>query len=148
MGTACSATRRTRLAVVVDASLAVALVLQTPYSDRAEELWYGWSADGVDVFAPDLWAYEVASALQQAVTVAGMPTHEAERRLLTVMNLGIHLVPPSVELGQAALRWVDRLGSAAAYDAQYLALAERLQTDFWTRNPQLRDAALWVHYLM
>jgi predicted nucleic acid-binding protein len=56
---------------VVDANLALALVLATSYSDQAQALWERWQAQEMIVFAPDLWAYEVTSALQRAVVVTG-----------------------------------------------------------------------------
>ena len=47
---------------VVDANLSVALVLATSYSPQAQRLWNRWDAAAADVFAPDLWAYEVTPA--------------------------------------------------------------------------------------
>lgn len=136
---------------VVDANLAVALVLPTPYSAQAQALWERWSVEAMDVFAPDLWAYEVTSALRKAVSITGMPSPEAEAHLDTVMRLGVQLVPPTLELDRLALRWADRLGQAVAYDAHYLALAETLGCDFWTADHRLADSAgtevPWVHWI-
>jgi predicted nucleic acid-binding protein len=136
---------------VVDANLAVALVLPTPYSAQAQALWERWSVEAMDVFAPDLWAYEVTSALRKAVSITGMPSPEAEAHLDIVMRLGVQLVPPTLELDRLALRWADRLGQAVAYDAHYLALAETLGGDFWTADRRLADSAgtevPWVHWI-
>ena len=48
-----------------------------------------WSVEATDVFAPDLWACEVTSALRKAVSITGMPSREAEAHLETVMRLGV-----------------------------------------------------------
>jgi predicted nucleic acid-binding protein len=140
-----------QMSQVVDANLAVALVLPTPYSVQAQALWEHWSVEATDVFAPDLWAYEVTSALRKAVSITGMPSPDAEAHLETVMRLGVQLVPPTLELDRMALRWADRLGQTVACDAHYLALAETLGCDFWTADRRLADAAgtevPWVHWI-
>jgi predicted nucleic acid-binding protein len=134
---------------VVDANLTVALVLSTPYSAQAQVLWELWSVEAVDVYAPDLWAYEVTSALRKAISLTGMPLSEAEARLETLTRLGVQLVPPTLELNRLALRWAERLGQTVAYDAHYLALAEKLGCDFWTADRRLVQSAgaevSWVH---
>lgn len=43
---------------VLDADVALALVLATPYADPAAALWERWSGSHDLVFAPDLWAHE------------------------------------------------------------------------------------------
>jgi predicted nucleic acid-binding protein len=98
-----------QMSQVVDANLAVALVLLTPYSAQAQALWEHWSAKVTDVFAPDLWAYEVTSALRKAVSITGMPSPDAEVHLETVMRLGVQLVPPTLELDRVALRWAPTM---------------------------------------
>lgn len=135
---------------VVDANLTVALVLPTPYSVRAQALWERWDAEAADVYAPTLWAYEVTSALRKAMSITGMFLQEAETHLETLARLGVQLVPPSLELDRSALQWAERLGQTVAYDAYYLALAERLGIDFWTADRRLADSAgaevPWVHW--
>jgi predicted nucleic acid-binding protein len=72
-----------QMSQVVDANLTVALVLPTPYSIKAQILWERWDVAAEDVFAPDLWAYEVTSALRKAISITGMPSLEAEAHLDT-----------------------------------------------------------------
>jgi predicted nucleic acid-binding protein len=136
---------------VVDANIALALVLATPYSHRAESLWERWAAAQAAVFAPDLWAYEVTSALRKAMVITGMALAEAIARLDILSEVGVRLVPPTPELDRSALRWADRLGQTVAYDAHYLALAEFLACEFWTADrrlaAQLGKDVSWVHWL-
>jgi predicted nucleic acid-binding protein len=136
---------------VVDANLTVALVLPTPYSTKAQALWERWSAEAADVFAPDLWAYEITSALRKAMSITSMPLLEAEAHLETLMRLGVQLVPPTLELDRLALQWAEHLGQTVAYDAHYVALAERLGGELWTADRRLADSAgdevSWVHWI-
>jgi predicted nucleic acid-binding protein len=135
---------------VVDANLSLALVLATPYSGQAQALWERWRGSQAVVFAPDLWAYEVTSALRKAMVVTGMGLPEAEARLETLTQLGLHLVPPTPQMDRSALRWAHRLGQTVAYDAHYLALAEFLGCDFWTADRRLVAAlgpeVRWAHW--
>jgi predicted nucleic acid-binding protein len=138
---------------VVDANLSIALVLNTPYSDQAQALWERWAAAEAGIFAPDLWAYEVTSALRKAMVVTDMPLAQAQARLETLTQLGVRLVPPTPTLDRLALRWAHRLEHTVAYDAHYLALSETLGCDFWTADRRLVDGARehagagWIHWI-
>jgi predicted nucleic acid-binding protein len=66
---------------VIDADVALALVIATPYSDQVQALWERCSNLQTVVFAPDLWAYEVTSALRKAMAVTGMQLSDAVSRL-------------------------------------------------------------------
>jgi predicted nucleic acid-binding protein len=60
--------------------------------------------------------------------------------------------PIDLSLCRAALNWASRLQQRRAYDALYLALAERMQTEFWTADKRLANAAqqlgvTWVHWI-
>ena len=139
------------MSLVVDANVALALVLPLPYSAHAEQLWSTWQQRGEVVYAPTLWGYEVTSALRKAIALANLPTAHAERSLETLLALGVELIPPTVDLHRAALRWAERLQQTVAYDAHYLALAEALGCPFWTADQRLSEAARehapWVRWI-
>ncbi len=122
---------------VVDANVALALVLPLPYSPQAQALWDGWRAPGSLIQAPDLWAYEITAALRKAMVMLHLPMPEVETRLQTLFALGVHLIAPSTELHLRALLWAERTGQMVTYDAHYLALAESLNCEFWTADARL-----------
>lgn len=130
---------------MVDANVALALVLPLPYSPQAQALWEGWRAPGSLIHAPDLWAYEITAALHKAMVTLHLPMPEVETRLQTLFALGVHLVAPSTELHLRALLWVERTGQMVTYAAHYLALAESLNCEFWTADARLAHA-LQSHY--
>lgn len=66
--------------------------------------------------------------------------------------LEVEMLPLDNALCKSALRWAERLQQSQAYDAFYIALAEHLQTDFWTADKRLANATqqlglTWVHWI-
>ncbi|MBN2002688.1 MAG: type II toxin-antitoxin system VapC family toxin [Anaerolineae bacterium] len=136
---------------VVDANVALALVLPLPYSPQAQALWESWRAPGTLIYAPDLWAYEITAALRKAMVTLRLPLPEAETRLQTLLALGVRLAAPTMELHLRALLWAERAGQTVAYDGHYLALAEALNCEFWTADARLarglQNQYPWVRLL-
>lgn len=136
---------------VVDAHIALALVLPLPYSAAAQILWERWRDQGTTVLAPDLWAYELTSALRKAMVALQRPLADAETRLQTLLALEVQQVPPTSELHLRALLWAERAGQTVTYDGPYLALAELTHSDFWTADQQLAHGLKaqypWIHTL-
>jgi predicted nucleic acid-binding protein len=140
-----------QIAVVVDANVTMATVLELPYAAKAVALFQELA--GAEISVPMLWEYETASTLRKAVLMGRLTTSEAEDVLGRLLRLPHHRVAPDAMLHNAALRWAERIGQPVAYDAQYLALAERLGAAFWTADRRLaaraREAgAEWVHGLL
>lgn len=137
---------------VVDANVVVAQVLPLPYSGSAADKMLSWQSEGVALAAPALLAYEVATALRKAVVASMLSTAEAVDALASIQAIPIELVAPYASLHQNALIWAERLGHGAAYDAQYLALAERMRAELWTADRRLatgaqQAGAAWVRWI-
>ncbi len=134
---------------VIDASLALALVLPGPRQDRADALMDTWRQSGVSLIAPDLWLYEVTSAITKAFHFNTLTESEGRRSLVLLHSLGVALIPPDAAQSSLAFEWTRRLGRAAAYDSFYLALAETSDADLWTADRRLAASAAlpWVHVL-
>ncbi|MBM3189143.1 MAG: type II toxin-antitoxin system VapC family toxin [Chloroflexi bacterium] len=135
---------------VLDASVGVAAVLALPYSAEATALLR--KLRGAEIVVPVLWEYEVVSTLRKAVASGSYAPDAAERALDRLLTLPDTRVAPDPTLHRAALRWADRIGQIVAYDAQYLALAERLEAELWTADRRLVERAReagadWVHHV-
>lgn len=126
--------------VVVDASLGLALVMPTPFSDAAHQLFSQWTLSAVGVLAPCLWAYEICSALRQGVAVGALGPDEAESGLARLLRLNIELIPPNPALLGSGLHLAGRVGATAAYDVAYLALALERGAELWTADRRLANA--------
>ena len=136
---------------VLDASVGVALVMTLPYSSQAAALLRDLS--GTEIHVPTLWEYEVVSTLRKAVAAGSFSPEAVERALDRLLALPDARVEPDPTLHRAALRWAERIGQMVAYDAQYLALSERLGAEFWTADRRLAGrageaGASWVHCIL
>jgi predicted nucleic acid-binding protein len=137
---------------VIDANLIAALVLPLPYSDQATQKITAWKRAGMELLAPVLLEYEIAAILRKAVVAQWLTTDLAVEAVGKVLTLNVRCLAPTAHLHERALRWADRLGHSKAYDAHYLALAEREGIELWTADRRLANGsqqagASWVHWI-
>jgi predicted nucleic acid-binding protein len=137
--------------VVVDANLAVHLVLDTNLSDLIDKAWTTWKQSGIQTVAPRLWHYEVTSAIHRVYFLGKIDEESAQVALKMVFMLGVKILDDD-DLSLEAFNWATRLRRSAAYDCFYLALAQRLDTELWTADRPLSQAALqanapWVKWI-
>ncbi|MGD8792291.1 MAG: type II toxin-antitoxin system VapC family toxin [Anaerolineae bacterium] len=132
------------MSIVVDANLVAALALPLPYAERAAEEMMAWKRGGVELCAPMLLEYELASILRKAVTANLMSTDDALQAMERILALNIRCIPPTGQLHERALAWAERLGQSKAYDAHYVALAEVLGAEMWTADGRLARNARQV----
>lgn len=64
-------------AIVIDANLALALVVPLPYSNTVQQLVEKWHQQAVRFAVPALWGYEVVSGLRKAITAGVLTDEEA-----------------------------------------------------------------------
>ena len=138
--------------IVVDSNLIAAIAIPLPYSDAAHRVIAEWKKGGYVIRGPVLWEYEFTTILRRAQFHGLLSVEQMARALQRVGVLNIQSVPPSEALHRSALVWAERLKQSRAYDAQYLALAEELGAEFWTRDRRLTHSAHsqganWVHWV-
>jgi len=133
--------------VVIDANLALKLVLPDPQREHASALVARLMSQGSELVAPALWAYETTSTLCKAVHFGQLTPDEGRRALSQLLGLGVRLVAPDAGQNRQALEWTLRLKRASAYDSYYLAL-EALKCDLWTFDRRLFNAVdlSWVRW--
>jgi predicted nucleic acid-binding protein len=140
------------MSLVIDANVVAALVLPLPYSDRATRRVIAWKELGTILYAPPLLEYELLSILRKGVIKGLLTSQTAAEAMGIVSTLNIHCQLPSPELHEQALYWAERLRHSKAYDAHYVALADRLRADLWTADRRLvnranQAGAAWVHWI-
>jgi predicted nucleic acid-binding protein len=128
------------VSVVLDASIVVAAATASRQHTAARERLDRWVGDAEDLHAPQLFMYDVASAvtgLEAGGDLSGRARDDVWS-LIDVLDLTFH--PPSS--GAALVAIALRLGRHSAYDAAYIDLALQLQAELWTLDGKLaRNAA-------
>lgn len=141
-------------ALVIDASLAVWAVLPSMQDEGVDAIgtFIKWRTEGRGLVAPMLWLAEATSAVRQAIYLKRLSEQKGQEAISRIFALEIETREADESLCKAALTWASHLQQVRAYDAFYLALAERLQTEFWTADKRLANAAqqlgaTWVHWI-
>lgn len=125
---------------VIDASVAVKVVLPEQHSDTAKALMSALRRGGVRRLAPLFFPFEVANALHKAA-YAGSTTPAAAVQLFRELNaFNIELIA-SDGLHERAILLASELGVGAVYDSHYLALAIERDCEFWTADWSFYRAA-------
>jgi predicted nucleic acid-binding protein len=121
--------------VVADASLAVKWVYEEADSGQALALRDGWRRAGESVVAPPLFRAEATNIFHK-YTRRGEIEHSDALDLLDLLLSFVAIQEPP-GLYRRALEMAGMLGLSAAYDAQYLALAEYGGCEMWTADLRL-----------
>jgi predicted nucleic acid-binding protein len=125
--------------VCVDASFVVPLVTRSHEGSPFAQRWRGWHEVGSHPAAPTLLCYEVTNALHRYVVHGALLPNQAAAALAAALDLGFAWFGDA-ELHRRALEIAGEYALPAAYDAHYLALAERLDAELWTADRKLRQA--------
>lgn len=121
----------------VDANVAIRAILDE--DERAVSWFEARVAERARILSPDLWRPEAISAVRRMVAAGTQPSRDLDQLLDDLFALPVALVPTDRELAMAALRWAGRLGQSRAYDALYLAVAERHDAPLVTADDRLLD---------
>jgi predicted nucleic acid-binding protein len=136
---------------VIDANLAINTALNL--SESLERFWERLNQDQITPCAPRLWMSETTSAVRTYLAQKQINAAEAQQALLTIHALGVEIIDEDKALCLRALELAGMLGQSKAYDAFYLAVAEKMETDFWTADQRLynrcrNDLGLeWIHWI-
>ena len=121
-------------ACVVDASFVVGLL--QPGRPEIVDLWQAWMDDGSRVHAPTLLLFEVTNALYRIGRAMKASPMVLTASLEELDQLDLELTA-DIPLARRAGELAWGLDLPAAYDAHYLALAERLGATLWTCDEKL-----------
>ncbi len=120
--------------IVLDASAAIDWLLQTAVGQQIENRIY---SRGESLHAPHLLDLEVAQVLRRLVRESAISVPRADQALQDLLSLRLTRYPHFVFLPDI---WRMR-HNLSAYDAAYVALAEKLAATLITRDGRLASAS-------
>ncbi len=120
--------------IVLDASAVVDWLLQTPAGKQIDERIY---SQRESLHAPHLLDVEATQVVRRLAREHQVPAARAEEAIFDLQNLRIARYPHFMFLDRM---WHLR-HNLTAYDAIYIALAERLNATLLTRDARLRLAS-------
>jgi predicted nucleic acid-binding protein len=128
------------LTVVLDSNVVVALVLDAKRAPAVERRFRDWADAGEALHAPSLFRYEVANALTRNIVAGALDEADAESAWQRIVAIDVHL--HDLTDGLAVVAIARKLQRESAYDASYIALAQRLDAQLWTLDgPLARNAS-------
>ncbi len=133
--------------LVIDASFAFRLLLPGQHQQYCQNLVSKWHRENYELCAPTLWSYEITSALCKMIHFGQITQNEGQQALTLTKKLNVKLFSPDDTQIALAFDWTIKLNRAAAYDSFYLALAKTLDSELWTADKRLFNAAgvSWAH---
>ncbi len=134
--------------IVVDASTAIWAVVPGP----VDTLPLFSDCGSGDVLAPEIWLPETVSVIRRMAYGHYLTSAEALTAVHDLFSLDVQVMMSDEALALSALQWAERLGQSKAYDAFYVALAERAGADLWTADRRLVNGArqagvTWVRWV-
>jgi predicted nucleic acid-binding protein len=122
--------------VVLDSGILIASVFPETLTPQAKSLINQLQADNTILHAPTLLRYELVAVARKAAYQGRVTDAEGLRSLDSLLSYPVTLHFDDVLLKRGYELAVE-YNRPTAYDAQYLALAERLSCDFWTVDERL-----------
>ena len=117
---------------VVDASVAAQWVVPSPDREAATGVLTDYQQERLDLFAPSLQRYEVASALWKYCRAGIFDRAETESAFAEYLELAPVFVDSPTIAGSALS--LANLYDRSVYDCSYLALSLRLRCDLLTAD--------------
>ncbi|MDQ6907634.1 MAG: type II toxin-antitoxin system VapC family toxin [Chloroflexota bacterium] len=117
--------------VVVDASIAVKWVVAEEGARDACALLQSWLAAGVQPVAPSWFTCEIANILHRKALTGDLSFADAVGAYDDLL-LFVTILSENAADGKRSIAIARETNQQQSYDAQYLALAERLGTEYWT----------------
>jgi predicted nucleic acid-binding protein len=137
------------LPVCPDANIIVRWMVPQQVDPDVGDLVESWIEGGTELVGPALLYSEVTSVIRQQVYRGNLEADDGDQLLGLFLRLGITRVDDA-RLYRRAYELATKYGHARAYDAHYLAVAEREQCLLWTADDELYETTTaelpWVRH--
>ena len=137
--------------ILLDSGIYLASVLpDEKMAIQAQAVFKDLDAKNLVLCAPTLLRYELISAMRKNVFRGRIASIDAQQMLQKMFSHRIKFYI-SERLVQRAYELAEDHGLPTAYDAQYLAVAEHLNCEFWTADEKLVNSVSaqlpWVRWI-
>lgn len=122
--------------VVADSGVFLATALEEDLSEHADALIDYWTEQDYQVAAPYLFRYEIVSTMRKHVARGNVTLADGKRLLKLLLDRPVQPFADEALL-ERAFDIATQFGRPVAYASTYLALAERLNCEFWTADKRL-----------
>jgi predicted nucleic acid-binding protein len=125
--------------IVLDSGILIASVFPETFTPQAKQFIKQLQVANAILHAPSLLRYEVVAVSRKAVYQGRVTAEEGVRARDWLLSypITLHMDDQLLKRGYELATEHNR---PTAYDAQYLALAERLSCDFWTTDKRMFNA--------
>jgi len=122
--------------IILDASIALAYLLREQGYEAIEEQLSHWSREGIEICVPAFFFSEVMNGIRRSVVRNLMQETEGDTAFhsLELFPARSLATPQPFE---HAWNLAKSFHLPATYDAEYMALAERESSEFWTSDRRL-----------
>lgn len=125
--------------VILDSGVLIASVFPETLTPQAKQLIQQLQVDNTTFHAPILLRYEVVAVSRKAVYQGRVTPEEGLRARDRLLSYPVELYFDD-DLLKRGYELATAYNRPTAYDAQYLALSERLDCPFWTADERLFNA--------
>lgn len=137
--------------IVIDSGVLIASVVEETYTIQADALLSWIKGQNLIIVAPTLLRYEVVATLRKLTHRGTIKADDGINLIRAALDTPIQWVLDEALLERAYLLATEH-GLPTAYDAQYLAVAERMGCPLWTFDKRLfntvHEKLDWVHYVV
>lgn len=141
--------------VVVDSGILLASVLDEAISEKSKALLSYWERESFKFAAPLLFHYEIVAVARKAVHQKRIQLERGIAIRDSLLAYPVETLIDDALLKRAyekrAYELTTEHNRPTAYDSQYLAVAERLNCEFWTADQRLfnavREQLAWVKWV-
>jgi predicted nucleic acid-binding protein len=128
------------MSTVVDSNILISYALtDEPLHAYANQVLASWSATNVDLIAPRLFRAEVTAVMRKAVYQQRIAHEDGRRLLRQILAYPVTFFDDNALL-ENAYDLAKQFNRPRAYDSQYLALAQRFGSEFWTADEGLYNS--------
>lgn len=128
------------MTVVIDANILIAFGLaDEPLHTQANQVLSAWQATHEHLTAPRLFRSEITAVIRKAVYQQRITVEQGRAMLWQLLAYPVDFHEDDALLKEA-YELAVRFNRPRAYDTQYMALAQRLNCDFWTADERLANS--------